>query len=105
MDFAQRQVLANEHEVSLTPTEFDLLKIFITHRGKLLTRQILVSHLWGEQGERERMHSLHVYVAQLRQKIEPEPAHPRFILNIPGVGYRFTDVVETQVEESSHASS
>jgi two-component system, OmpR family, KDP operon response regulator KdpE len=90
VDFAQWQVVVSGREVSLTPTEFDLLKIFITHRGKLLTRQMLVSQLWGAQ-EQERTHSLHVYVAQLRQKIEPVPAHPRFILNIPGVGYRFMD--------------
>ncbi len=94
VDLVKRHVRANEQDVSLTPTEFDLLTIFITHRGKLLTRQMLVSLLWGEQGERERTHSLHVYVAQLRQKIEPVPAHPRFILTIPGVGYRFSDEQE-----------
>jgi two-component system KDP operon response regulator KdpE len=99
VDFAQRRVLVNQQEVSLTPTEFDLLKIFITHRGKLLTRQMLVNRLWGNQGEHERMHSLHVYVAQLRQKIEPIPAHPRFILNIPGVGYRFTEEREEMHEQ------
>lgn len=105
VDFARRQVLVNSHEVSLTPTEFDLLKILITHRGKLLTRRQLMSQLWGEQEERERVHSLHVYVAQLRQKIEPEPAHPRFILNIPGVGYRFMDMADARAQESRNVPS
>lgn len=91
VDFAQRRVLVNEQEVALTPTEFDLLTIFITYRGRVLTRQALVNYLWGEQAGQERTHSLHVYIALLRQKIEPVPAHPRLILTIPGVGYRFTD--------------
>jgi two-component system, OmpR family, KDP operon response regulator KdpE len=93
VDFAGRRVLVNEREVSLTPTEYDLLKTFITHRGKILTRQMLLQAIWGEQAH-DRMHSLHVYVAQLRQKIEPAPERPQFILTIPGVGYRFNDEAE-----------
>jgi len=83
-------VLVQEQEVSLTPTEYDLLKVFITHRGKILTRQMLLKELWGAETH-ARTHSLHVYVAQLRQKIEPLPERPRFILTVPGVGYRFND--------------
>lgn len=91
VDFTWRRVLVDGQEVSLTRTEFDLLAIFITHRGKVLTRQMLISYLWGEQAGHERMHSLHVYVAFLRQKIEPVATGPRLILTIPGVGYRFID--------------
>ena len=94
VDFAQRRVLVNGREVSLTPTEYDLLKVFIIHRGKILTRQTLLNEVWGAQVH-ARTHSLHVYVAQLRQKIEPLPEGPRFILTIPGVGYRFVDEIET----------
>jgi two-component system, OmpR family, KDP operon response regulator KdpE len=94
VDFAARRVLVNGQEVSLTPTEYDLLKVLITHHGKLLTRQMLLKELWGPEA-RARMHSLHVYVAQLRQKIEPVPEQPRFILTIPGIGYRFTEELET----------
>jgi two-component system KDP operon response regulator KdpE len=90
VDFAQRRVDVHGREVSLTPTEYDLLKVFITHRGKILTRQMLVKEVWGGEVH-DRMHSLHVYVAQLRQKIEPVPERSRFILTIPGVGYRFND--------------
>src|SRR5712691_12849586 len=100
VDFARRRVLVGEREVSLTPTEYDLLKVFITHRGKILTRQMLLKEVWGDKAH-ARTHSLHVYVAQLRQKIEPLPERPRFILTIPGVGYRFADEVEPGAESAS----
>lgn len=93
VDFARRRVTVAGREVALTPTEFDLLKVFTTHQGKLLTRQMLLKEVWGEVAH-ARVHSLHVYVAQLRQKIEPTPERPRFILTIPGVGYRFNDELE-----------
>ena len=93
VDFARRRVLLQGQEVALTPTEYDLLKVFIFHRGKILTRQMLLKEVWGGETY-ARTHSLHVYVAQLRQKIEPVPERPRFILTIPGVGYRFNDEVE-----------
>ncbi len=89
VDFARRLVRLDGKEVALTPTEYDLLKVFITYRGKILTRQQLLKEVWGASAH-ARTHSLHVYVAQLRQKIEPVPEHPRFILTIPGVGYRFS---------------
>ena len=100
VDFAQRRVLVDGREVSLTPTEYDLLKVFIAHRGKLLTRQMLLKGIWGAETH-ARTHSLHVYVAQLRQKIEPTPERPRFILTIPGVGYRFNDEVEPEEKNDS----
>lgn len=92
VDFAARRVWLSEQEISLTPTEYDLLKIFISHRGKIMTRQLLLTQMWGAEEMEARMHSLHVYVAQLRQKIEPSPDHPRFIITIPGVGYRFNEI-------------
>ncbi len=95
IDFARRYVQLNGKGVQLTPTEYDLLKVFITHRGKILTRQMLLTQMWGEDAQ-VRAHSLHVYVAQLRHKIEPDPEQPRFILNIPGVGYRFNDDLDSQ---------
>lgn len=93
VDFALRRVQLNSQEILLTPTEYDLLKVFITHPGKILTRQMLLSQLWGVDAH-ARVHSLHVYVGQLRRKIEPSPEHPRFILTVPGVGYRFSDDIE-----------
>ncbi len=95
VDFAARRVQVEGREVQLTPTEYELLKILITHRGKILTRQMLLQELWGAEAH-ARMHSLHVYVAQLRQKIEPELERPQFIITIPGVGYRFSDDAEPE---------
>lgn len=88
VDFAQRIVQVNGQEVKLTPTEYDLLKVLIKNRGKIMTRQMLLSQVWGT-GYGTEAHYLHVYIGQLRRKIEPDPAHPRFIRTISGVGYRF----------------
>ncbi len=88
VDFAQRLVQVDGQEVKLTPTEYDLLKALIKNSGKIMTRQMLLSQVWGT-GYGAESHYLHVYVGQLRRKIEPDPARPRFILTISGVGYRF----------------
>lgn len=88
VDFARREVTVNDQEVKLTPTEYDLLKALIKNSGKIMTRQMLLSQVWGT-GYGADAHYLHVYIGQLRRKIEPDPAHPRFILTISGVGYRF----------------
>ena len=98
VDFARRMVLFDGQEVRLTPTEYDLLKALIANRGKLLTRQMLFKALWGGEAH-DRAHSLHVYVAQLRQKIEPIPEQPRYILTVPGVGYRFNDELASRESE------
>jgi two-component system KDP operon response regulator KdpE len=90
VDFAQRLVTNNGQEVKLTPTEYDLLKALIKNRGKIMTRQMLLSQVWGT-GYGADSHYLHVYIGQLRRKIESDPAHPRFILTVSGVGYRFCE--------------
>lgn len=89
VDFARRAVTVHGVDVKLTPTEYDLLKALITNAGKIMTRQMLLSQVWGT-GYGADAHYLHVYVGQLRRKIEPDPAHPRFILTVSGVGYRFS---------------
>jgi two-component system KDP operon response regulator KdpE len=101
VDFARRQVELNGELLSLTPTEYELLKIFVSYRGKLLTRTMLMRELWGNAAQ-DRGHSLHVYVARLRQKIEPTPERPRFILTIPGVGYRFQEADEEEPAENKN---
>ena len=88
VDFAQRVVSVQGHEVKLTPTEYDLLNVLIKNSGKIMTRQMLLSQVWGT-GYGTEAHYLHVYIGQLRRKIEPNPAHPRFIITVSGVGYRF----------------
>jgi two-component system KDP operon response regulator KdpE len=88
VDFAQRSVQVNAKDVKLTPTEYDLLKSLIKNKGKIMTRQMLLTQVWGT-GYGTEAHYLHVYIGQLRRKIEPDPTNPRFILTVSGVGYRF----------------
>lgn len=99
VDFAQRLVQVNGKEVKLTPTEYDLLKALIKNSGKIMTRQMLLSQVWGT-GYGAESHYLHVYIGQLRRKIEPDPAHPRFILTISGVGYRFN--ADEEIESATY---
>ena len=90
VNLKQRTVTLHKQEVRLTPTEYDLLKIFISHRGKIVTQQMLLTQVW-KNDTGAKAHYLHVYVGHLRKKIEPDPAHPRFLQTISGVGYRFID--------------
>ncbi len=90
IDFAQQLVTVNGQEVKLTPTEYDLLKVFVMNSGKIMTQQMLLTQVWGNSHD-AKAHYLHVYIGQLRRKIEPDPAHPRFLTTISGVGYRFHD--------------
>ena len=71
----------------LSRTEYDLLKAFIAHPNKVLTERMLLEQVWGPQYGSE-VHYLHVYVARLRKKIEPDSRNPRYLLNESGVGYR-----------------
>lgn len=89
VDLAQRRVWVNGQEIKLTPTEYDLLKLFLRHRGKLLTQQMLLTQMWGTE-KSKASHYLHVYVGQLRRKIEPDPMRPCLLMTVPGVGYRFS---------------
>ncbi len=74
--------------VRLTPTEWRLLELFLKHPGRLLTREMLLSEVWGPYHANDAGY-LRLYVAQLRRKLEPVPAEPRHFLNEPGMGYRF----------------
>jgi two-component system KDP operon response regulator KdpE len=87
VDLAKRLVTVAGKEVSLTPTEYDLLRTLILHAGKVLTHRQLIQYVWGNAYETEA-HLLRVNMSNLRRKIEPDPTRPRFILTEPGVGYR-----------------
>ncbi|HEY4034463.1 MAG TPA: winged helix-turn-helix domain-containing protein [Ktedonobacteraceae bacterium] len=79
VDLVQRKVWVDGQDIQLTPTEHELLKIFLAHRGTILTRQMLVNQLWKTAVRAPvKIHRLHVYVARLRQKLEPVPDHPQF---------------------------
>ena len=87
VDLDQRSVTLRGEPVSLTPTEFELLRLFVRNEGKLLTHPTILREVWGPRYGAES-HYLHVYVSQLRRKIEPDPTRPRLLLTEPGAGYR-----------------
>ena len=72
----------------LTPTEFALLEQLVVNAGKVLTHRTLLQKIWGPEYSGEAEY-LRVYINRLRQKLEPDPANPRYLLTEPGVGYRF----------------
>jgi two-component system KDP operon response regulator KdpE len=90
VDLARRRVTAGGREVSLTPTEYEILKILATHAGRVVTHRQLLRQIWGEQFE-EETHYLRVFMSQLRRKLEPNPSRPRYLLTEAGVGYRLAD--------------
>ena len=88
VDFGRRLVTLAGKELSLTPTEYDLLRLLIQQGGKVLTHRQLLRQVWGEAYEFET-HLLQVNISNLRKKIEPDPNLPQFVLTESGVGYRF----------------
>ncbi|MDT7783384.1 MAG: two-component system, OmpR family, operon response regulator KdpE [Pseudonocardiales bacterium] len=88
VDLAAKRVLKDDVEVHLTPTEWGLLEVLARNAGKLVAQKQLLRDVWGPAYEKET-HYLRVYLAQLRRKLEPEPARPRHLLTEPGMGYRF----------------
>jgi two-component system KDP operon response regulator KdpE len=90
LDLEKRLVTMAGRAVSLTPIEYDLLRLLAENEGKLLTHPTILREIWGP-AYGEESNYLHVYVSHLRRKIEPDPARPRYILTQPGVGYRLVD--------------
>jgi two-component system KDP operon response regulator KdpE len=88
VDLRAKQVTVNgAGEVRLTPTEWHLVEILARNRGRLVSRAQLLREVWGP-GYDSESHYLRVYMAQLRRKLEPDPAHPQFLITEPGMGYR-----------------
>jgi two-component system KDP operon response regulator KdpE len=87
VDLAHRRVAVKGEDVHLTPIEYRLLTTLVKHAGKVLTHRQLLKEVWGRPYS-DQPHYLHVYMAQLRRKIERDPARPRHLLTEPGVGYR-----------------
>jgi two-component system KDP operon response regulator KdpE len=90
VDLGRRAVTVAGLEMKLTPKQYDLLRVLVAHPGKVMTHQQLLRQVWGPTYGKESQY-LRVYVAQLRQKIEPDPTRPKYILTEPGVGYRLRD--------------
>lgn len=87
MDLAKRVVLVDGCRVRLTPTEYEVLRLFVIHAGKVVTHPQLLREVRGPAGV-DDMHYLRVYISQLRRKLEPDPAQPQYLLTEPGVGDR-----------------
>ena len=87
VDLTRRRVQVAGEEVQLTPTEYELLRLLVTHAGKVLTHSQILRQIWGV-AYMEQPHVLRVNISNLRRKIEKDPSRPRYILTEPGVGYR-----------------
>lgn len=90
LDLARRRVFVRDCEVHLTPIEYKLLAALVRHAGMVLTHGQLLKEVWGPPYA-DQAHYLRVYMAQLRRKLEVDPARPRYLLTEPGVGYRLVD--------------
>ena len=93
IDFDRRRVHRGDDEIRLTPKEFELLTLLVTHAGRVLTHRSILKSIWGSPAGDQPEH-LRVLMGQLRKKIEPDPARPRYLLTEPWVGYRFADDAE-----------
>jgi two-component system, OmpR family, KDP operon response regulator KdpE len=100
IDFEARRVMVRRRDVHLTPKEFELLRQLVANQGKPLTHRRLLQSVWGPDYGDEPEY-LRVTINQLRRKIEPDPAHPRFILTEPWVGYRFQPEKEVRARHSA----
>ena len=88
VDLALRRVTRGGADVRLTPTEWHLLEVLVRHPGRLLSQKQLRAEVWGP-GYENAHGNLRLYMGQLRRKLEDDPARPRFLVNEPGMGYRF----------------
>jgi two-component system KDP operon response regulator KdpE len=90
VDLSARVVRKHGQEIKLTPIEYSLLRLFVTHAGKVLTHRQLLTEVWGPKAV-EQTHYLRVHIAHLREKLEANPAQPEHFITEPGVGYRLIE--------------
>ncbi len=88
IDYARRRVVRGDEEIRLTPKEFELLALLTHNADRVLTHRAILKSIWGSNAVNQPEH-LWVLIAQLRKKIEPDPAAPRYLISEPWVGYRF----------------
>lgn len=88
INFAQRRVTVAGREVKLTPTEYNLLQELVSNAGKVLTHGMLLDKLWGPEYGEEKEY-LRVFIGRLRRELEPDPENPKYLMTVPGVGYKF----------------
>jgi two-component system KDP operon response regulator KdpE len=102
IDFSRNEVQAGDQIVQLTPTEYRLLYHLVSNPGRVLTYENLLAKVWGYE-YREESHYVRLYVNYLRQKIEADPANPKYILTERGLGYRFTDYRKQRTATASRS--
>jgi two-component system KDP operon response regulator KdpE len=90
VDLADRHVTMAGKEISLTATEYQLLRLLVRHAGKVLTHRFILREIWGPNAENQN-HYLRVYIARLREKLKSDPGQPEILLTEPGVGYRLVE--------------
>jgi two-component system KDP operon response regulator KdpE len=90
IDFDRGEVWLRGQPVHLTATEYRLLYHLVSNPGRLMSAEILLAKVWGYE-YRDEGHYVRLYISYLRQKLEPDPAHPKYILTMPGLGYKFVD--------------
>lgn len=88
IDLRAKKASRDGHDIRLTPTEWHLLEILVTNPGRLISQKHLLQEVWGDS-QSNKTNYLRVYMAQLRRKLETDPAHPRYLITEPGMGYRF----------------
>lgn len=97
IDYGQHLVWLSGREVVLTPIEYRLLSYLAQNAGRVVTQELLLAHVWGEEYVNES-HILQVNINRLRHKVEPDPVHPRYILTKPGIGYLLASHADDQGE-------
>ena len=100
LDFDRGEVLVKGQPVRLTATEYRLLYHLASNPGRLMPLESLLTKVWGYEYSEED-HYVRLYVSYLRQKIEPDPSHPKYILTVPGLGYKFVDYRQSQPIQAS----
>ena len=96
---AKRVIRPDGPDIRLTPTEWHLLEVLLRHPGKLMSQRQLLAEVWGP-GYADATGNLRLYMTQLRRKLEPDPARPRWLLTEPGMGYRYQPDEDEQQEEN-----
>ena len=89
VDLAAKRISRGDGDVRLTPTEWNIVEVLVRNAGKLVSQRQLLKEVWGPKYEDETNY-LRVFMAQIRRKLEPEPARPKYFITEPGMGYRFT---------------
>ena len=98
VDLTAKQVTRNGREIRLTPTEWQLVELLVRQPGRLVSQRQLLQEVWGPNYGEETNY-LRVFIAQIRRKLEPDPAHPRYFITEPGMGYRFQVKVESRAPD------